>query len=447
MSCKASKFNYIFNAEDGTALAFNATTSGLAKLVPEKAKIVHQILADPNGYKFDTAEKKDIKEKLLQGRFLVEAKEDEIGRLKVRNRLDRFSSQSFGLTIAPTLACNFRCKYCYETAKPGVMKPAVEKAMVAMVKNRMQTAKMLSITWFGGEPLLALKTIGRLTGRFKAICKKNKAQYIASIVTNGYLWDRPTARKLKRWGVNNVQITLDGPKDIHDQRRPLAGGRGSYERIMQNISQTHDIIPINVRVNTDKTNADRVLELMDDIKKRGLQEKVKVYFAQVETYTDACTNISGSCYSSQEYSALEVGLYRQAIAKGFGITRYPRPILGGYCTADRVSALVVAPNGLLFKCWNQISGERSEAVGDLLDKTMDPEHQANNEEWLAWDPFEKKECVDCSILPLCMGGCPYNAKRFTKSQDKGHCASWKYHLQDMLNLTYLGQPSSSSAKK
>lgn len=447
MAQKASKFNYIFNAEDGTGLAFNATTSGLAKLAPDKAKIVNNILADPNGYDFNTPEKKDIKKKLEQGRFLVEAKENEVDRLKVRNRSDRFNTQTFGLTVAPTLACNFRCKYCYETAKPGMMKPAVEKALVKMVNEQMRHAKSLNVTWFGGEPLLALKAIERLTNKFKISCKKNKAQYSASIVTNGYLWTRPVALKLKRWGATSVQITLDGPRDIHNERRPLAGGKGSYDRILENVDKTHDIIPINIRVNTDKTNAAKVLELLDDIKARGLKDKIKVYFAQVESYTDACANISGSCYSSQEYSALEVGLYRQAIAKGFAITRYPRPILGGYCTADRISAMVVAPNGLLFKCWNQISSDESNAVGNLLKKTMDPEHRVNLEKWLAWDPFEKKECPTCNILPLCMGGCPYNAMRHNKDQETGHCASWKYHLQDMLNLIYLGHSNIPAPKK
>lgn len=438
MGYKASIYNYFFKAQDGTSLAFNATTSGLAKLAPDKAVIVEGILKDPNGYDYSTAEKKEIKEKLLQGRFLVDDKEDEIGRLKVNNRIGRFNTQSLGLTIAPTLSCNFKCRYCYETAKPGVMKPEVEKALVKMVKERMKHCRSLSVTWFGGEPLLALKSIGRMTARFKTICNKLKAGYSADIISNGYLWDRKTAMQLKRWGVKSVQITLDGPRDIHDQRRPLAGGQGSFDRILDNITKTHDVIPIRVRVNTDKTNSSKVLELLDEISSRGLRDKIKVYFAQVENYTDACSNIIGSCYSSQEYSSLEVELYRKALAKGFPMGRYPIPIGGGYCGADHLSSFVVAPSGLLFKCWNEISGDENSSVGSVLKDKPAGGQQANLENWLSWDPFEKNDCRNCDILPICMGGCPYNAKRFNKNVSSGHCANWKYHLLDMLKLTYFG---------
>lgn len=446
MSLKTSKYNFFFKSEDGATLAFNASSGGLAKLTPDKAELVQEILASPADYNFDSPEKQDIKGKLIQGRFLINAKDDEILRLKVANRADRFNTEGLGLTIAPTLACNFRCRYCYEKAKPGSMKPAVEAALVKFVSQRLKTARVLSVTWFGGEPLLALKIIERLTKKFKALCKKNECKYSAGIVTNGYSWDRKTARKLKRWGVEGVQITLDGPKDIHDQRRPTTGGKGSFDRILANIEKTYDIIPINIRVNTDRENCHRALELLDTVQERGLKDKVKVYFARVEAYTEACANIGGSCYSSQEYSSLEVVLYRQALAKGFSISRYPHVIHGGYCTADRISGLVVAPDGHLFKCWNQISDDGSEAVGYLPDKELKPEYRINLEQWLSWDPFEKKECVDCNILPICMGGCPFNAKLHNE-KEKGHCENWKYHLVDMLNLTYAGHKAFKAEDK
>jgi uncharacterized protein len=317
------------------------------------------------------------------------------------------------------------------------MSPAVEKALVEMVAQKLTASKGLYVTWFGGEPLLAKAVIGRLTDNFKRLCKKHKCKYAAGIITNGYLWDRKTAKLFKKWNVNNVQITLDGPPDIHDTRRPLAGGRSSFEKILHNIEETSDIIPINVRINTDKSNSARVLELLEILKARGLSSKINIYFAQVQDYTEACANIGGSCYSSREYSGLEVRLSQQAQKMGFLSTKYPRVVNGGYCTADRISGMVVAPSGLLFKCWNQISEDENQAVGNLLDQEQKSLYRNNMEKWLAWDPFVNQECRDCKILPLCMGGCPHNALYRKKSKEP-RCESWKYHLIEMLNLTYLG---------
>jgi len=57
-----------------------------------------------------------------------------------------------------------------------------------------------------------------------------------SIITNGYLLTDSNARMLSSVaGVTTVQVTIDGTKDIHDKRRTLEGGQGTYDVIMQNI--------------------------------------------------------------------------------------------------------------------------------------------------------------------------------------------------------------------
>ena len=436
VTLKTSKYNFFFTAPDGAELLFNSTTTGFAKLDPDSTHIVKEMLASPNDYECDTEIKKDIKQKLISGRFLINSQENELLRLKISNRTGKFNNQSLGLTIAPTLSCNFRCTYCFEDPKKQKMTPTVEKAIVELVEKRVNSIDKLSITWFGGEPLLALDVMERLTKELRKICKKYKCDYTAGIITNGYLWDRKTALKCKRLGVKSAQITLDGPPDVHDKRRLTVNKKGTFDRILKNIEKTYDILPISIRVNTDKDNADRVSEIVDIFITKGLHNKTKLYFAKVEAYTETCANISGSCHNCQEYSALEVELCRNAQSKGFITSRYPRPFGSGYCGAEGISALVVSPSGLVFKCWNQISGKENEAVGDLVRKDLKlPEFDLNLQKWLGWDIFEKTECLDCKILPICMGGCPYNAMK-ESDKNRGHCQAWKYNLIDMLQLKY-----------
>lgn len=46
--------------------------------------------------------------------MLVEDDKDEFAELLIRNKIERFADSNLTLTIAPTMACNFCCPYCYE---------------------------------------------------------------------------------------------------------------------------------------------------------------------------------------------------------------------------------------------------------------------------------------------------------------------------------------------
>ena len=46
--------------------------------------------------------------------------------------------------------------------------------------------RLLSVTWFGGEPLMACEVIKSLSERMIRLCEENRMEYTASIVTNGW---------------------------------------------------------------------------------------------------------------------------------------------------------------------------------------------------------------------------------------------------------------------
>ena len=83
----------------------------------------------------------------------------------------------------------------------------------------------LSIDWYGGEPLLEMDLIKNMSKQFIAICQEKEVQYNSSMVTNGYHLTPQIAKELKELKVENIQITIDGPEDIHNARRILANGR------------------------------------------------------------------------------------------------------------------------------------------------------------------------------------------------------------------------------
>jgi len=433
---KVSRYNKFFDSEEGIKLAYNCLTDSLATLTNQKFHQVKEILASPNTYRFDTKAKEELRDSLFKGGFLLDDEIDELGFLKVRNRIARFDPSHLRLTIIPTLRCNFRCTYCYEGSKTDTMSKEMIKGLVDFVKQKTKNVKSMTVNWYGGEPLLALDAIIYLRDEFEKVCKINGCSYnnASAIITNGYLLTKERAQRLRDLGIDAVQVTLDGPKGVHDQRRSLTNGKGTFDQIIDNLCQTVGILKfITIRVNTDKTNEDTVLGLLEVLEERGLKDKVNIYFAKVMAHTEACANITGSCLMDQEYSELEVKLTKKGIERGFNLKKYPR-VKFSYCDADMVSSFVVGPDGFLYKCWSD-PGNATEAVGHISDPMLYAMKKKNVWKWLAWDVFEREKCRKCDVLPICMGGCPYVGLRM-ESQTEGACDTWRHNLLDMLKLYY-----------
>lgn len=434
---KASRYNRLFRASDGTWLAFNSWTTALAEIEPEQVEFVRALLAAPDATPCDSGEKRAIREGMLEARFLVEDEEDELATAKADLLRDRFRTDQLHLTIAPTMDCNFRCDYCFEEHLKVSMSKAVQDRLVAFAAEKLAVGKALYVTWYGGEPLLprSYPVLERLSEGFLELCRPRGIDYQAHLVTNGFFLDRPKLERLVELGVRKVQVTLDGPPEQHDARRHLIGGRGTFERILQNLKDTVDLADFQVRVNVDARNSMQALEVVEILVAEGLGKKVRPYLAQVTHDGAACGNIQELCYSSQDFARMEVEVYREAARRGLPLSRYPFRLAGAFCTADRMNGYVVAPNGLLFKCWHEVTMSPERSIGSLLDGQQ-PAQRAIEDRWLGWDALSKTGCRSCDVMPLCHGGCPLEAMRHPE-RDRGACEHYKFELEPLLEVRHL----------
>ena len=114
---------------------------------------------------------------------------DERAALEVMGRAACSGRLGVGLTICPTMGCNFDCPYCFEDHGRGKMTPEVQDDVVALAERMIEAAgaKGLNVTWFGGEPLLAPDVIESLSKRLIALIEERGGTYTAGIITNGYL--------------------------------------------------------------------------------------------------------------------------------------------------------------------------------------------------------------------------------------------------------------------
>jgi uncharacterized protein len=254
-----------------------------------------------------------------------------------------------------------------------------------------------------------------------------------NIITNGYLLNEDAAHLLNKIGINRAQITLDGSRDIHNQRRFLKGGGGTFDRILDNIVKTCDILDLQIRINIDRDNAKLAKDVLDEFETRDLQKRIQIYFGHVKPFTSTCAIVNSTCLSREEFSKFSLLMTKEAVSRGFNTFTYPKLHLQGVCGAEKENFFVIAPDGLLFKCWAEASLGKSWSVGNIFSTTPTTEQKKNLLKYLDWDPMSDGRCTNCRILPICMGGCPHLRIHDITETD---CSTWRYNLLETLAVRY-----------
>ncbi len=432
---KPSQYNHIFDIEDGKGLLFNSASGALAEIETDIRPRIEFLLTHSD--RAETDRDRELLSGLTEGGYLIDDRIDELGLLKARSRIQRLEGATLSLTIAPTLACNFCCDYCFESQSNIRMKPETEQALLLFADREMDRADKLLVAWFGGEPTLCLPTIERVQRGLADLGEAHKIKvHPASIVTNGYLLDGAMATRLKALGIVSAQVTIDGPEAVHDRRRRLHSGHGTYHRILENLVESSSILQMSVRINVDRENVASACEVLEELGRLGILGKVQVHFAQVTTSNRVCADMRDRCFSGEEFSRSQVDLYRALIDHGIYQYEYPQVIGGVHCGAMSDHYFVIAPNGLLFRCWEELSHDPAYSIGSIFSDQADDQQKDNISRYRTWDPFKKAECRACQVLPICLGGCPLLGMR-EGHPERGACAPWKFNLREMLHVRYL----------
>ena len=429
---KLSRYNFL-KEFDGVKVFFNAGTCALAVVDENFLRVVDDV--KNNRYDESKYDARLIADMKASG-CLVEDDVDELARLEFFRNVSKYDMTSFGLTIAPTLDCNFRCKYCFETHPKGVMSAETQAALVKFVDNRLETAKSFSVTWYGGEPLLAKEIIYSLSEKFLEICAAKNVDYDAFIITNASLMDDADVEKFKRYKIHGAQITIDGPREVHDARRRNVTGESTFDKLIDRtnalLSNDLDVI---VRINIDKDNISRVDELLATLREKiDRYENLKIDFGQVTAFTEICRSIESDCYGNAQFADIMIPLYEKVEAAGFSVNKmsaYPSPRTN-YCCVDYVSSFVVDNKGALYRCWNHVGNAKYSCgnVNDLESVSLGRNYLS----WILRNPIRHEKCRECNCLPICMGGCP-DAMR-TSSDGQPVCGTVKYNLEKILEYYY-----------
>lgn len=338
-----------------------------------------------------------------------------------------FDNKNISLSVATTMACNLRCPYCFEEGNksPEFMHDDVADTIAKYLVSK--KAHNINITWFGGEPLMNFKEIERISNSLK----KNAIKFSAYIITNGTLFTRGMIEKLDEYSIKSVQITLDGKQAQHDTKRFFANGKGTYAKILENVSLLLQLSNVHVllKVNLDKTNVSSYIELRNNIDNlytdyvKAGRLKILHNYVRNRTEFKGC----GTCLSEEEYFDK---FYEPQYAINY-LTNIAAP-----CPLRSCSDFAIGPDGSIYKCL-EFLGNKDKAIGNMLTHNINIRKQASHA--LSYDPFNDEKCCNCEIFPLCGGGCPIDRERASKEKKPNNCSIIRERIKqiitDYLNRT------------
>ncbi len=252
-----SKHNIFSKIKDSEKFFIvNILTGNADILTPEDAeKLIkvrnNEVIADDNF----------INELAEKGYLIDKDEESKLYRNKYLDFIDERDEEEIQLFFVPNYSCNFACSYCYQdeyAPLDGQLNDTIIDSFFKYIQTRF-AGRRKYITLFGGEPLLNSAKQKEL---ISYVIKKAKESHIdICVVTNGYTLVE-YIDILKQGSIREIQITLDGTADIHNSRRFLKGGNGTFEKIVQGIDVClANDITVNLRMVIDKENINNLPEL------------------------------------------------------------------------------------------------------------------------------------------------------------------------------------------
>lgn len=218
-----SRFNVSVDLPENRKAVYNTFTSALAILTHEMWR---KYLNTTLEYHVSEEPVLELLRVLHLKGFLVSKDVDEVELVRLHYLSNRHSNDILGVNILTTLDCNLNCPYCFEGVvqtinKGKTMTRETENAVVRYIDKLATGKKEVHINWFGGEPLLNIEAIMRMSSQLIPAFDKAGIKYNVIIITNGTLLSQVVVNRLYECKVSMAQVTVDVPKATKRDKRGL----------------------------------------------------------------------------------------------------------------------------------------------------------------------------------------------------------------------------------
>jgi uncharacterized protein len=353
--------------------------------------------------------------------------------------LDNRDTDEIQIFFVTGYHCNFDCSYCYqsdydaegERINPNLVIDSFFQYIDATFAHRRKY-----LTLFGGEPLLPGKSNKALIGYF--IDEATKRGLDVAVVTNGYLLDE-YIDILKKGNIREVQVTIDGTREVHNKRRYLKNGKGTFDRIVDGADMLikHGI-PLNLRVVLDRENTGNLPDLARYAIDRGWTRS-PFFSTQIGRNYELhqCQQGRDRLYSR---IGIQKVLYKmikdnpwmlEFYKPAFSVSRslyengeLPAPLFDSCPGAKTEWAFDYKGN--IYACTATV-GKKGEELGTFFPELVIDQDKID--ENADRDILSIKECRSCNLSLLCGGGCGAVAKNETGSITNPDCRPVKELLE------------------
>jgi len=426
---RESKYNFNLEVNDGLVL-YNAKTGAIGVVEPSEREKICNILRAPERW---ASHDETVTAELLNSGFLVPQDADETADIKQWYEQYISDPHIVHLTVLPTESCNFRCPYCFLYKQRGIfMHEWVYDGMLRFLEyhlSGLQRKALVYLSWYGGEPLLAWKQIVDFMCSVNSLKERRNVEFHSGIATNGYMLSPKIFRRLLDAGVDEFQVTLDGDASTHDSLRILTDGRPTFDVIYLNLLKMRDVggwFKVKIRGNFLRTTLDSMEKLLHRFARDfGKDPRFSIYFRPVydfETERQTIEPLSPVICSLREGIHLqnELALKTMELLGNLddGVRIFdplPKPGLA-WCEAVRRYSYIVGADGTIFACDTLTDADlgigRITADGKIL-------YDKRAQEWKTnlFQDDASNDCLDCKLLPICLGGC----QRIRVQQGKRSC--------------------------
>lgn len=319
---------------------------------------------------------------------------------QIRNKL-KYSQRHASFTIHLTYNCNMKCSYCYQNdvKRNLILSKENEEELyrfLIAIKNANDLIK-IDVTFIGGEPVMFSDMMLRMRGKIDEIFNEIEVEYF--LITNGTLLTKNIALEIGKCKWNNIQVTVDGSREIHDKFRMYMNNKGTFDDIVANIIVCQELLlPVVINCNISKYTYKYVEDLLRYLKLHNIQ--VPVYFS----YVFECEGDASKSNSKDDFEqSIWYEVHHIAIKYGYKYEPFYR-LAYMLCGSSKVNDYVISPEGDLYKCISGV-GNKKFYVGHMRDYNTWP-YIHRLAQFIELDNMSGK-CYNCKYEVVCGGWCSY----------------------------------------
>ena len=310
--------------------------------------------------------------------------------------------------------CNLNCSYCFASqgryhGDRALMSFETGKRALDFLIEHSGSRTNLEVDFFGGEPLMNWQVVKDLVAYARTQEGPCRKKFRFTLTTNGMLIDGDVIDFANR-EMDNVVLSLDGRKEIHDALRVDYAGNGSYERIVPKFQQL-----IRARGGTRYYMRGTFTHRNPDFTK-DLFHMADLGFTELSMEPVVCAPGDPAALTAEDIETVKEQyellakemLKRHKEGRPITFYHYMLDLTGGPCIYKRISGcgsgteyMAVTPWGDLYPC-HQFVGNEAYKLGSLSDGTFD---MALSRKFAGLNIYTRPDCKDCWAKFYCSGGC------------------------------------------